>query len=105
MSLLIRSTWINFVENRLILRAAALTYYTLLSIVPFLAVAFGLAKGFGFESQLKMELFGRAKGQEEAVANVINFAQLALEQARGSLIAGVGLLALFWTIFCFVRKH
>lgn len=37
----------GFFENRLMVRAAALTYYTVLSVVPFLAFAFALLKGFG----------------------------------------------------------
>ena len=39
----------SFDRDNCILRASALTFYTLLSIVPILAMAFGIAKGFGFE--------------------------------------------------------
>ena len=35
------------------LRASALTLYTLLSIVPVIALLFGIAKGFGFEKKLE----------------------------------------------------
>jgi membrane protein len=37
----------GFFDNQLMLRAAALTYYTVLSVVPLLAFAFALLKGFG----------------------------------------------------------
>jgi membrane protein len=37
----------SFFENRLQLRAAALTYYSVLSVVPLLAFAFAVLKGFG----------------------------------------------------------
>ena len=36
----------GFRENRIQLRASALTYYTMLSIVPVAAMVFGIAKGF-----------------------------------------------------------
>ncbi len=37
----------GFLDTRLSFRAAALTYFTVLSIVPFLAFAFAVLKGFG----------------------------------------------------------
>lgn len=42
----------GFVQNRCLVRAAALTYVTILSIVPLLAVSFAAAKGFGFYDEL-----------------------------------------------------
>ena len=36
-----------FMKNNCMLRASALTYYTLLSIIPVAALAFAIAKGFG----------------------------------------------------------
>jgi membrane protein len=44
-------------EDRCLLRASSLTFYTLLSIVPVAAMFFGVAKGFGFERRLEKELF------------------------------------------------
>jgi membrane protein len=41
------STVRGFFDNRLMVRAAALTYFTVLSVVPFLAFAFSVLKGFG----------------------------------------------------------
>jgi membrane protein len=41
------STVREVVQNRLTFRAAALTYFSVLSIVPFLAFAFAVLKGFG----------------------------------------------------------
>jgi membrane protein len=85
-------------EDRCLLRASSLTFYTLLSIVPVAAMFFGIAKGFGFERRLENQLFERFPGQEEVLSQVIHFSNSLLEQTRGGLIAGVGLLVLFWTI-------
>jgi membrane protein len=46
-SRIVYSTVRAFFENRLMLRAAALTYFTVLSVVPLLAFAFAVLKGFG----------------------------------------------------------
>ena len=40
----------QFTNNRIAVRASALTYSTLLSIIPILAILFAIAKGFGFDS-------------------------------------------------------
>ncbi|MCK4700731.1 MAG: YihY/virulence factor BrkB family protein, partial [Bacteroidales bacterium] len=37
----------GFSEDKVSLRASALTFYSLLSVVPTLAMIFGIAKGFG----------------------------------------------------------
>lgn len=86
-----------FSRNEDSLKASALTYYTLISIVPFLAVAFGVATGFGFEKFLEDQLNHAFEEQEEVIQYAIKFARSMLQNARGSVIAGVGVIALLWT--------
>jgi len=85
-------------EDRCLLRASSLTFYTLLSIVPVAAMFFGVAKGFGFEKRLEKELYDKFAGQEEVLSQVLNFSNSLLEQTQGGLIAGIGLLVLFWSV-------
>jgi len=80
------------------LRASALTFYFLLSIVPVVALAFAVAKGFGVEKILAEQLMAKMQGQEEAAERIIGFAQSMLENTRGGAIAGVGIVLLFWTV-------
>ena len=88
----------GFDEDQCQLRASALTYYSLLSIVPFVAMAFGIAKGFGIEKILEKQLYEKLAGQEEVVGRIINFSQSLLETTKGGVIAGVGVAILFWTV-------
>ena len=80
------------------LRASALTFYSLLSIVPVVALAFAVAKGFGVEKILAEQLMAKMQGQEEVAERIIGFAQSFLENTRGGAIAGVGIVLLFWTV-------
>ncbi|MDP1667061.1 MAG: YihY/virulence factor BrkB family protein [Methylobacter sp.] len=80
------------------LRASALTLYTLLSIVPVIALLFGIAKGFGLEKMMKQELIEKIPSQETMVLQLINFAQNMLESTKGEVVAGTGIIILFWTI-------
>jgi len=43
----------GFMNDRVQLRASALTLYTMLSIIPFAAIAFGIAKGFALDQKLQ----------------------------------------------------
>jgi len=88
----------GFDEDKCILRASALTFYSLLSVVPAVALAFGIAKGFGMQKLLEKGIIENMKGQEEVVTYVITFANSMLEDTRGGLIAGIGVIVLFWLI-------
>ena len=88
----------NFDQNKCRLRASALTFYSLLSIVPVVAMAFGIAKGFGFEKILEKVMLEKLPGQQEAVTQVIAFAQTMLENTKGGVVAGVGVALLFWAV-------
>ena len=88
----------NFDQDKCNLRASALTYYSLLSMVPVLAVAFGIAKGFGFEKMLEKLIIEKLPGQEEIVTNMIGFSHALLENTKGGLVAGIGVALLFWTV-------
>jgi len=80
------------------LRASALTLYSILSIVPVIAMLFGIAKGFGFEKMLKQQLLERASNQDALMLQLIGFAQNLLESTKGEVVAGIGIVVLFWSI-------
>ena len=80
------------------LRASALTFFSLLSLVPVAAMAFGIAKGFGFERRLQQELLDKFSAQQEVVEQVIGFAQNMLNNTKGGMIAGIGVVVLFWAV-------
>ena len=88
----------GFDEDKCQLRASALTFYSLVSIVPVAAMAFGIAKGFGFEKILEEQLRNKLVGHEDILANVIQFSNALLANTKGGLIAGVGIAVLFWAV-------
>ncbi len=88
----------GFQEDKVQLRASALTFYTLLSLVPVVAMAFGIAKGFGLEKYLEAELTNAFTGREEVMEWVLGFSQSLLEATKGGLMAAIGLVILFWTV-------
>ena len=88
----------GFYEDKCQLRASALTFYSLLSVVPVLAMFFGIAKGFGMDQLLEKELTKSLSGQEEVLSWLIEFANKMLDNTKGTLIAGLGFVILFWAV-------
>lgn len=92
----------GFQRDLCTLRASALTLYSLLSIVPVIAMLFGIAKGFGFEKTLTERLIEQVPHQETMVIQLISFAQNLLESTKGGVVAGIGIVVLFWTVISLI---
>ncbi len=88
----------GFRKDKLSVNASALTYFTLLSIVPVLALGFGIAKGFGMDKILEEEITANFKGQEQVLNYILNFTRTMLETAKGGIIAGLGFVLLIWSV-------
>ena len=88
----------GFRKDKCPLSASALTFYSVLSIVPVVAMAFGIAKGFGFQKLLEKQLLEKFQGQEEVMNRVVAFAHTLLENTKGGVIAGIGVIFLLWTV-------
>ena len=88
----------GFQKDRLNEQASAMTYFTMLSIVPVLALGFGIAKGFGMEAVLEDEIAKNFAGQKEALDYILSFTRSMLNTAKGGLVAGIGLGVLIWSV-------
>lgn len=88
----------GFKEDRVNLRASSLTFFSLLSVVPVMALAFGIAKGFGLDGMLESVMQTNMKGQEDIAKWILDFADNMLSSVKGGWIAGVGLVFLIWTV-------
>ncbi len=86
-------------KEEITLRAAALTYNTLLSLVPLLAVGFALFKAFGGLQKLegplrKLIIDNLAVGRAQEVGR---FIEQYIANINAGAIAGVGVLVLFYS--------
>lgn len=88
----------GFAEDRVQVRASALTYYTLLSIVPIAAMVFGIAKAFGFDERLQSSIMEAFESQQEVSVWVLDFASKYISNIKGGVIAGIGVVILLWTV-------
>ena len=108
-----RSSWLNWLvrqyklffytarglqEHRTLVRCAALTFYTLISIVPILAVVFAIVKGFGIIEDLIANLYSIFPKNPEIIDYVVEFANKALDNTKSGVVAAVGIITLFWAV-------
>jgi membrane protein len=94
----------GFSHNKVQLRASALTYYTLLSVIPIAAIAFGIAKGFGLDNTLEGLITRELSAQKEVLNWLLVNAQSALSQTRGGYIAGIGLIILLYAVMAMLER-
>ena len=102
----IKAIWIcatRFTQDRLINKAAALTYSTLLAIVPILAIVFAIARGFGFDNMVE-EAVSNLGSPTEATEFILQFVNSYLAQTKNGIFIGVGLILLFWTVVNLVNN-
>ncbi|MBS1231791.1 MAG: ribonuclease BN/unknown domain fusion protein [Bacteroidetes bacterium] len=87
----------GFMNDKVQLRASSLTFYSLLSIIPVVAIAFAIAKGFGLDQNLQQLVAKEFQTQPEVLDWLLSVATNALQKTRGGPIAGVGIIILFWS--------
>ena len=90
----------NSLNDKVNLRASALTFYTLLSIIPVIGIALAIAKGFGFDQNLE-SIIKNSKtfiSYSDILVPLLENAKNTVMKTRGGYIAGVGVIVLFWSV-------
>lgn len=88
----------SFMSTDLQVRAAALTYNTVLAIVPMLALVFAIGRGFGFQNLMQAQLLNYFPGQRTAITTALQFAERYTAQSSEGLFVGIGIIFLLWTL-------
>jgi membrane protein len=96
----------GFSNDKVQLRASALTFYSLLSLVPVIAIGFAIAKGFGLDKDLEELIMQNVNTieQYQVVSDILYKGRSALEQTSGGYIAGVGIIILLWSVMSLLEN-
>ncbi len=92
----------SFIRDGLFSQAAALTFTTILSIIPVLAVLVGFAKGFGFQKILHDSLLTILPAQEAQLDRAFTYVENYLSQIKEGVFVGIGLLFLLYTVLTLI---
>lgn len=94
----IRITAKHFLDDELQLRASALTYNTLLAVVPILALFIAIAGGFGFEKIIESQILESFPAQRDTLSTAFNFVDNYLKFSRSGVVIGIGVVFLLWSV-------
>lgn len=101
---LLVALWEDFTTKRVMNAAATLTYSTLLSIVPVVAVIFAIARGFGYNKYIETWFKTTFDSQPQAVEVILGFVNSYLIHTKSGIVFGFGLLFMLWTIVMLTRN-
>ena len=88
----------TFSQQKVAPRAIALSYLSMMAVVPFLALVFGITGGFGLSETLK-EFMAANITSSESVDAVMQFAQNIVKTAESGWIGFFSALLFVWIIF------
>ncbi|EEC53975.1 YihY/virulence factor BrkB family protein [Bacteroides eggerthii] len=94
----------RFTKDRLVNKASALTYSTLLAIVPILAIVFAIARGFGFDNLMESQIVKGFGGPSETTEVIFQFVNSYLSQTKSGIFIGIGLIMLLWTVLNLINN-
>ena len=91
-------------KDNLFIKAAALSFYTILALVPILALVIAIGRGFGFQQAVVDWLSKALSAQAEMIPYIIQFVERYLERAQGGVFLGVGFAVLLWSVLSAFRQ-
>lgn len=93
-----------FTAKRVLQKASALTYSTMLAIVPILAVVFAIARGFGYNKYIEVWFRSTFESQPQAAEVIIGFVNSYLVHTKSGIFLGIGLLFMLYTVLMLVSN-
>ena len=94
----------EYVADKCDIKASGLTFYSLLSIVPILALGFAIARGFGYDSLLEQEIYSFLSGHEKIAHQAVEFANKMLSETKTGIIALTGIFVLLYSIMSLLNN-
>ena len=93
-----------FTAERVMAKASALTYSTLLAIVPIMAVVFAIARGFGYNKYIEIWFRDALASQPQVAEIIIEWVNSYLVHTKSGLFLGIGLLFMLYTVLMLVNN-
>lgn len=88
----------NYLRSNSGVWVSSLCYFSILSLIPILAIAFSFGRFMGIDSFLATQLYKNSPLDEKSLKTLLEIAQNLLEDTRSGILAGVGFIFLGWVI-------
>ena len=93
-----------FTTKRVMNQASALTYSSLLALVPIMAVVFAIARGFGYNIYIEVWFREALSSQPQVAEVIIGFVNSYLVHTKSGIFLGVGLVFMLYTVLMLVNN-
>ena len=88
----------TFSSQKIGFQAVTLSFFSTMSVVPFVAIAFAVTDGFGLAGKLTEFLYGYFNNSQETIDMVLGFAQNIINTAQSSAMGLVSALLFVWIV-------
>lgn len=88
----------TFSSEKIGFQAVALSFFSTMSVVPFVAIIFAITDGFGLAETLKELLYQYFTNSQQTIDVVLGFAQNIINTAKSSAVGLVSALLFAWIV-------
>ena len=88
----------TFSSEKIGFQAVALSFFSTMSVIPFVAIVFAITGGFGLADKLKEFLYDYFNNSQQVIDTVLGFAQNIIHAADSSAMGLVSALLFFWIV-------
>lgn len=88
----------TFSAEKIGFQAVALSFFSTMSVVPFVAIVFGITGGFGLDEKLMEFLYAYFNNSQQIINTVLGFANNIIDTARSGAMGLISSLLFFWIV-------
>ena len=88
----------TFSGEKIGFQAVALSFFSTMSVVPFIAIVFAITGGFGLDDKLREFLYGYFTNSQQIIDTIIGFAQNIIETAQSGAMGLISSLMFVWIV-------
>ena len=88
----------TFSSEKIGFQAVALSFFSTMSVIPFVAIVFAVTGGFGLADKLKEFLYDYFNNSQQVIDTVLGFAENIIVAAESSAMGLVSALLFFWIV-------
>lgn len=89
----------TYAQQKIGPQAVALSYFSVMALVPFLAIVFGITGGLGLDGLLKEYLYANFSSNQGLIDKILSFSQNIIDTAQSGWMGLLNALLFLWIIF------
>ena len=88
----------NYRRSNSVLWATSLCYFSILSLVPLMAISFSIGRLLGIDHFIAQQLYKNSPLNKESLDFLLDASQKLLSNTKNGVLAGIGFIFLYWVI-------